>query len=150
MPNIWCSLRATAQTSNTISFPCLTVLNHFCGTFVSLSALFCSDLTSVTSVVSWYSSINYENVWSLLLTIISAAAFVHTFAFLLKLFLTQWYMQKVSLFKLNTFSCHWRARLMPFTTTSSLAKLICWESLSIYITSMHLSLPHCYPPATPP
>lgn len=122
--------KATAQTSSDIPLPCFMALNHFCGTLVSSLALFCSDLTRVKTLVSPYPSINCKSVWSLLLISISAATFVCTFAFPVKLFLSQWYVHNESVFRWSTLACHWRARLMPFNTVSSFAKLMCWELFS--------------------
>ena len=88
-------------------------LNHFYGILVSLSALFSSDVTSDTSLVSSYSSINCESIWRLLLLNSSWASLRA---------------QGVS-FYWSTLTCQWRAMLTPFTTTSSLAKIMYWESL---------------------
>ena len=41
-----------------------------------------------------------------------------------------WYTHTESIFTCSTLPCHWRAKLMPFNTVSSSAKLICWASAS--------------------
>ena len=42
----------------------------------------------------------------------------------------QWYTHTESVFTCSILHCHSRAKLMPFNTTSSLARLICWVSFS--------------------
>ena len=88
------------------------------------------DDTSITSTVSWYSSTRSLRVFSRLLMSISLAALVRTRALPVRMLDTQWHMHKESVFTCSTLLCHWRVKLMPFNTASSLTSLICWASFS--------------------
>lgn len=78
--SIWIGL--SQQCTSTVS-GCLIILSHLFGTWISLSARFCSDVISITSIHKLYSSTSHFAIANLIRTNISLAALVqiHTLPF---------------------------------------------------------------------
>ena len=99
--------------------------SHRWGTLVSGSARFAWDLTSTTSIVSLYSAANSWSVLSRRLINISDAALVRTLAFPDRVSEIHRCTQAESVRRGITLAFQCSARVMPFNTASSSARLIC-------------------------
>ena len=100
--------------------------SNLCGTRVMESAKFWINGIRATSMDSPYSSTSDFIVSNCLRSNILLMAFVRTLVFPVSVSTSQWYMLTESVFKCMTLHFHCNARLMPFSATSSSAKLMCW------------------------
>ena len=97
---------------------------HLCGTWVSLSARLQFEVTSTASTDRLYSVTSFIMVSSLRLISISLATLVRTLALPVSVSDIQWYTHSESVCMRNFLTFHWSARLMPFITASSSARLM--------------------------
>ena len=97
---------------------------HLCGTRVSLSARLQFEVTSTASTDRLYSVTSFLMVSSLRLISISLAALVRTLALPVSVSDIQWYTHSESVCMRNFLTFHWSARLTPFITASSSARLM--------------------------
>ena len=77
------------------------------------------------------------------------AALVRTRVLPVRVSDTQWCAHTGSVFTCSALHCHWRAKLMPFNTASSSARLICWASFSGRSQQASSSTVSCLSNATP-
>ena len=101
------------------------------------------------STVNSYSSTSFFRVFSCLLISISVAALVRTHVLPVRVSDTQWCTHTESVFLCSTLHYHWRAKLMPFNTASSLARLIFGASFSGHSQQASSSTVSCLSNATP-
>ena len=102
--------------------------SHLCSTWVMRSTKFWINGIRATPMDSSYSSTSNFIVSNCRQSNISLVAFVHTLVFMVSVSTSQWYTLTKSVFKCMTLHFHCNARLMSFSATSSLAKLMCWAS----------------------
>ena len=124
MAMIWSAFSSStwkALINGLCPFSYFMAVNHLWGTLISRSAMFLFDGTNTTSTVNSYSSTSFFRVFSRLL--------ICTRVLPVRVSDTQWCTHTVC-FHDSTLHCHWRAKLMPFNTASSSARLIWWASFS--------------------
>ena len=122
---------SSSATMHTVFWGSATVWissSHCRGTLISWLVWLSWDLTSPTSISNTYSAFNSLNVASRCLINISEGALVHTLVCPDKVSYTQQCMHAESIHRWTVFAFHCNARLMPHSTTSSSAKLMCLSS----------------------
>ena len=112
------------------SDPFRALVSHHCGTWVSESALFMTDLISATSTTKLYFLVVLANVASGLHISISLDALVVSRAFPVSVSVIHWCVHTETVTMWSPLACNGSARLTPFKETSSSARFWCLASFS--------------------